>query len=311
MPELYSMQTVLITGGTGMIGRALTSHLVNNNYHVIILTRKKRSPEQGVTYATWDVERSVIDEQAVLKADHIVHLAGEGIADKRWTKKRKKAIVDSRVKSGGLLLRVLSENQHKVKTIVSASGIGWYGPDKADKKPFTEDDPHSNDFLGQTCRLWQDSLSPASQLGIRTIFLRTGIVLSKKGGAFPEFVKPLKAGIATIFGDGEQAVSWIHVDDLARLYLFCIEQQQMNGVYNAAAPDVVSNKEMILTIAKTRGKPFIPVHVPVFMLQLALGELSVELLKSTTADDSKVRRAGFQFVFPTLDAAVNDLIRPQ
>ena len=114
-----------------------------------------------------------------------------------------------------------------------------------------------------------------------------------------------------MFGDGEQAVSWIHIDDLTRLYRFCIEQKHMTGVYNAAAPDVVSNKEMILSIAKTRGKPFIPVHVPVFMLKLALGELSIELLKSTTVDDTKVRNAGFQFVFPTLDAALNDLIRSQ
>ena len=307
MPESIHMETVLITGGTGLIGKALTKLLISRGYKVIILSRKSLPPAENVSFATWDLNKATIDLNAIRSADHIIHLAGAGVADKRWTTKRKQEIVDSRVNSGKLLVKALSETQHRVRTIVSASGIGWYGPDKTPKKPFIESDPHSNDFLGTTCQLWEDSIKGAGQSGIRTVILRTGIVLAKDGGAFPEFVKPMKAGVAAILGDGEQMVSWIHIDDICRLYLAAIELQHLQDVYNACAPEVVSNKTLVLNIARARKRPFIPVHVPEFALKLLLGEMSIEVLKSATVDDSKIRNAGFSFTFPTIDAAVNDL----
>lgn len=302
------METVLITGGTGMIGTALTKLLTSKGYEVIVLSRKPRPAKDNVSYAVWDIKRSMIDADAIRKADHIIHLAGAGVADKRWTAKRKKAIVDSRVKSAELLLKGIRENENKVKTIVSASAIGWYGPDRKGKSPFVETDPPSNDFLGSTCRQWENSILLANDVGIRTVFLRTGIVLSTQGGAFPEFVKPMKAGVATIFGDGSQVISWIHIDDLCRMYVAAIEMQHLNGPYNATAPETVSNKELMLKIARARRKPFIPIHVPTIALKLFLGELSIEILKSATVDDTKIRESGFKFIYPTVDAAVNELV---
>lgn len=302
------METVMITGGTGMIGTALTSLLVANGYKVIILTRKRRPAKGNITYSEWDVGTNKIDKAVVAVCDHIIHLAGEGVADKRWTEKRKKQIVDSRVEGAGLIVKALRETPNKVKTIVSASGIGWYGPDKGRMQPFTEGDPWSEDFLGSTCKKWEESMMPVRALGKKLVILRTGIVLSNNGGAFSEFLKPMKAGVASILGDGTQIISWIHVDDLCRMYLAAIQINHLEGVYNAVAPEAVTNKQMILTIARMRNRPFIPVHVPEFILKAVLGELSIEVLKSATVDGSKIRNAGFNFIFPGLESAINDLL---
>ncbi|MBO9573333.1 MAG: TIGR01777 family oxidoreductase [Chitinophagaceae bacterium] len=315
------MNTVMIAGGTGLIGTALSEMLVAKGYEVIILTRSPGSPRKNkrnkkrkeenknISYAVWDINRSIIDPLAIAKADHIIHVAGAGVADKRWTDKRKAEIINSRINSSKLLIKALAENENKVKSVVSASAIGWYGPDtKGSKRAFTENDPPHTDFLGETCRLWEQSIEPVTQLGKRLVILRTGIVFSNDGGAFPEFKKPFKAGIAAILGGGKQMVSWIHIDDLCRMYIEGIENNSLSGIYNAVAAEPVTNKELILRIAKVRKKPFIPIHVPEFVLKLALGEMSIEVLKSATVDNRKIQSAGFKFLYPTLDAALNELI---
>ena len=303
------METVIITGGTGLIGSALTQLLISKGYSVIILSRKKHASIGNVHYALWDVKTSYIDPDAIRNADHIVHLAGAGVADKRWTDRRKKEIVSSRVESSKLIVKALTEIDNNVKTVVSASAMGWYGPDRKDRKPFVETDPPSGDFLGTTCKLWEGSIQPVVKLNKHLVCVRTGIVFSTQGGAFKEFLKPFKGGIAAILGSGKQIISWIHIDDLCRLYLAAIENQDLSGSYNASAPDPVSNKQLMLKIGKARNHPFIPVHVPEFALKIILGEMSIEVLKSATMDDSKIRNAGFNFIFPTIDAALNDLIR--
>jgi uncharacterized protein (TIGR01777 family) len=303
------METVVITGGTGMIGTALSSLLESKGYKIIILSRKKHASRGNVSYAGWDVNKSFIDANAVCSADHIVHLAGAGIADKRWTEKRKKEIVDSRVNSSKLIVRTLTENQNNVKTVVSASGIGWYGPDVKGKKAFVESDPPASDFLGNVCVAWEQGISPVEAMGKRLVILRTAPVLATQGGAFKEFVNPMNFGIAPILSSGKQVMSWIHIDDICRLYLAAIEMKNLSGVYNAAAPETITNKELILRTARARKRPFIPIHVPEFVLKIMVGELRVEVLKSTTVDDSKIRSAGYNFIFPTVDAALNDLVR--
>lgn len=308
------MATVLITGGTGTIGKALTKALLHKQYEVIILTRqpeKYTTQVPGVTYAKWDVAAQSIDVAAIAKADHIVHLAGASVTEGRWSKKRKQEIIDSRVKSSELIVNTLQQNQNKVQSVISASATGWYGEDPSipSKDPFREEAPAANDFLGNTCQQWEQSTEPLAAIGKRLVKLRTGIVLSNDGGAFVEFKKPLRFGIAAILSTGKQIISWIHVDDLVRLYITAIENENFHGVYNAVAPKPISNKELVLEIAHIeKGKFFIPLHVPSFVLKLVLGEMSVEVLKSATVSCNKVHVEGFTFLFPSVEAAVKDLL---
>jgi uncharacterized protein (TIGR01777 family) len=304
------METILITGGTGLIGKELSELLVSHGYKVVILTRSpRRQVRENISYASWDIKKGTIDASAIANADHIIHMAGSGVAEKRWTDSRKKEIISSRTDSSRLLIKVLHEIPNRVKTVVSASAIGWYGPDpKNGNSTFVETDPSFKDFLGETCRLWEQSIRPLTMMGKRLIILRTSIVLSNKGGAFPELTKTLKWGIASILGSGKQIVSWIHVDDICRMYLFAIQDENMQGVYNAAAPEHITNKELVMKAARARKRPYIPVYVPVFGLKMVLGEMSIEVLKSTTVNDKKVRDAGFKFIYPGIDAALNELL---
>lgn len=305
------MATVVITGGTGLIGQALAKALLAKGYSVIILTRKPAEAKtiQKVTYAHWDTGLQTIDPNAVQEAGCIVHLAGANVAERRWTETRKKEIVDSRVQSGTLLLKALQQNSNSVKAVISASAIGWYGPDAQvpNPKPFTETDSAARDFLGATCAQWERSIQPAAGLGKRLVIFRTGIVLSNKGGAYAAFKKPLRFGLASVLGNGRQTVSWIHIDDIVNLYMAAIENEAWSGIYNAVAPHPVSNKKLIQTMAKQRGGFYITAPVPEAALKIALGEMSIEVLKSTTVSSKKIEEAGYTFSFPHIEAAVANL----
>jgi uncharacterized protein (TIGR01777 family) len=306
------MQTVLITGGTGMIGQALAKQLIANGYEVIILSRNpKRSSRQHLSYAKWDVEKEEIDVDALVKANIIVHLAGEGVADKRWTVKRKQAIVDSRVQSGNLLVKALSENKHQVKTFIAASAIGWYGPDTAKslEDGFVETDAADDSYLGNTCKLWEQSTAAIGGMSIRLVRLRIGIVFNKKGGALAEFLKPAKFALATTLGNGKQIISWIHHQDLCKMIQYAIETPAVQGVYNAVAPNPVTNKKLVLTIAKNTYPIYFPAFVPAFLLKIMLGEMSIEVLKSTKVSAQKIQDAGFVFDYPNVEEAIIDLIK--
>jgi uncharacterized protein (TIGR01777 family) len=305
------MHTVLITGGTGMVGTSLTQLLLSKGYQVIVLTRQPRvSNVPNLTYAVWDIDKGYIDPSAIHNADTIVHLAGAGVADKRWSKKRKQEIVDSRVLSGALLVKYLTENSHQVKTVVAASAIGWYGPDTAQSliNGFVETDPVDGAYLGATCKSWEESVKPIEALGIRLVTLRIGIVLNKKGGALAEFIKPAQFGMATIFGNGKQMVSWIHHHDLCKMMIHGIETASIKGVYNAVSPDPISNKDLIIAIAKKLRSFYLPIPVPAFVLKIMLGEMSIEILKSAKVSSKKIQGAGFNFDYPTLHSALNDLL---
>ncbi len=304
------MQTVLITGGTGLVGQALSQMLVSKGYEVIILSRNKISTDNKIQYAKWDIKSKTIDLNALQKADFIIHLAGAGVVEKKWTESYKKEILLSRTESSGLLIDALSKNSHKIKAIISASAIGWYGSDKKDGYSFTETDAPDNSFLGETCRLWEESIEPASSIGIRVCKLRTGIVLTKNGGALREFIKPIKLGIAAILGRGEQIISWIHIDDLCRMFIHCMENNQLYGSFNAVAPNPVSNKTLTTHLAKLlKCSFFIPIHIPVFILKIMMGQRSIEVLKSTRVSCDKIKKTGFVFYYPSIDSALKNILK--
>jgi len=306
------MATVLITGGTGLIGQAITKELIAKGYDVIILSRnpgKKTQSTEKLSYAAWDLVAQTIDEKAIQKADYIIQLAGANVAGGRWTEKRKKEIVESRTKSGELLVRAVKNIPNKIKAVISASAIGFYGADPAipNPKPFVENDPADDSFLGRTSVQWESSMDPITESGKRLVKLRTGIVLSNDGGAYVEFKKPLKFGIASVLGNGRQVVSWIHINDIVGIYIYAIENEKLEGVYNAVAPQPVSNKKLVQTMSREKGGVSITAAVPEFVLKTMFGEMSIEVLKSATVNSKKIEEADYVFMFPSIESAVKNL----
>jgi len=310
------MPSVLITGGTGLVGTAVKTLLEAKGYEVVLLSRSKSSVKG---HAHWDINAGTIDSNAIAEADYIIHLAGAGVADKRWSESRKQEILDSRTKSSALLVKALQENPNKVKAVISASAIGWYGPDQMNThnnegtaQGFVETDPSYPDFLGTTCAAWEASIAPVTAntngLQKRLVCLRTGIVLSKNGGALKEFLKPLAVRMAAVLGNGKQMISWIDVRDLAKMFVYAIEHENMSGSYNAVAPAPVSNKTLTQTLANVLyGKFYITTYVPSFVLKIMLGEMSIEVLKSTTVSAQKIQDAGFVFDYPEITKSLSTL----
>jgi hypothetical protein len=296
-----------ITGGTGFVGRHLSALLVGAGYKVTILGRKAL-PEAGnpkLGYAQWDATKGIVDAAALGQLDALVHLAGAGIADKRWTAARKQEIYDSRILGTRFLVEQLRLHAPKCKQLVAASAIGWYGEDRAGDPAFTEEAPAAKDFLGTTCQAWEaETLKAAASM--RTTLLRFGIVLGKESGAYPKLVQPLRFGVAPILGSGKQIISWVHVADLCHMIVFSLEHE-LQGVYNAVAPKPVSNRQLMQTLQQVRGGFSIAVPVPAFALELLMGEMSIEVLKSCTASARKIEDAGFKFSYADIVGAVQEL----
>lgn len=289
------MASVLISGGTGLIGKKLSKMLRDRGYDVRILSRQ---PSNNNNFIHWDINKNYIQENALLNIDTIIHLAGEGIADKRWSGERKKEILDSRVKSTRLLFDLLSKTNHEVKQFISASAIGYYS-ERGDELMKEENIP-GNDFLGETCNAWEYEVDKISTLTIRTVKIRTGIVLSTTGGALEKMVVPFKLGIGSALGNGKQWMSWIHEDDLCNMYIYAIENNKLSGAYNATAPVPVTNNEFSKTLASVLNRPYWFPKVPTFMLKLIFGEMSAVVLGSTKVSSEKIINTGFKFKFENL-----------
>lgn len=296
------MQHILISGGSGLLGRALTSALQEKGYQVAWLSRKA-GMEGKVRRFGWDVDRSYIDPDAIAWADAIVHLAGEGIADKRWTNKRKQQIIGSRVRAAELLMDAIAKHPGKIKTIVSASAIGFYGKTT---KPAVEEQSAGNGFLSESVTLWEQATSKFQTTGARCVTLRIGIVLSRAGGAYAELTKTAGLRILPVVGSGKQIYSWIHIDDLVRMMMFALENN-ITGTFNAVAPAPVNMHDLMHTIARIkRGFYFLP-PVPGILLKLVLGELSDTVILSQEVSGKKMLDAGFLFHFPDIGSAVMQL----
>ncbi|TVR69515.1 MAG: TIGR01777 family protein, partial [Marinilabiliales bacterium] len=254
---------ILITGGSGLIGTHLSRKLKEKGYETAILSRKKTGDPDAETYL-WDPDNNEIEKGAIEKADYIVHLAGANISDKRWTSKRKQEIVDSRVETAELLFSKVAGSKTRPKAFISASAVNYYGTLTSDKI-FNEDDPPSTDFLGETCKKWEQAAGRFNDLGVRTVIVRTGVVISPKGGALKKMALPVKLGLGAPIGSGKQYFPWIHLDDLCGIYIKAIEDAQMQGAYNAVAPGHITNREVMKTLADAYNRPFWAPNVPAFV----------------------------------------------
>ena len=299
------MQKVLITGGTGLIGSRLSNALVSKGYQVIHLSRKENLRATFPAYK-WDIDNGEVDIRALEEADYIVHLAGAGVADKPWTAKRKQLIIDSRVKSGALLQQKLKEIGKRPKAIVCASASGFYG-NRGDEK-LDESASKGQGFLSDVVEKWEAANDGFKEVTDRLTQLRIGIVLSTQGGALQKMLPSYKLRIGAYFGSGEQYYSWIHIDDLVGMFTHAIEKEDVCGIYNAVAPNPVTNKDLAELIGKVMGKPALLVPAPAMAMRLALGELSTVVLDGAKLSTDKIRAAGFDYLFVNVNSALRDLI---
>ncbi len=298
------MAIILITGGSGFIGKKLSNLLKEKGYKVFILSRTK-SNHPNTFY--WNLKENYIDEQAIIQTDYIIHLAGASIADKRWTKERKKVLINSRINSANLLFNKVKELNPNLKGFIAASGIGFYGATTTEKI-YEENDTSGDDFISEICKLWEKASLQFNSINIRTVIFRTGIVFSNGGGAFPKLFKPIKFGFGAVLGNGKQYFPWIHIDDLCDLYLESIENKELKGIYNAIAPNYCTNKQLTKKIANTLGKKIWLPNIPSFIFKLFFGEMSIILLEGSRVSSKKIKDTGFKFNFRNLETALKDLI---
>lgn len=302
------MKTVLITGGSGMIGRRLSDLLIEKGYDVIWLSREKHIKAEIPRYK-WNLLTGEIDEDALAEADVIVHLAGVGIAEGKWTEARKRMIVGSRVRSAHLILDKLKEMDTKIDAFISASAVGYYGAITSDKV-FTEEDEYDDtDFLGATCHNWEEQAKQfTTDLGIRSVSIRTGVALSKKSELIKKAILPTKMWLGAPLGKGSQYMNWIHIDDLCQIYIKAIEDETMTGAYNAVAPEDTTNAQFMKTIADLLRKPMFLPRVPEFVFKLFLGEASQIILEGSRISSQKIQDAGYEFKYNTLRKALKEIL---
>ena len=291
-----SMKNILITGGSGLVGKQLTSLLESKGYTVAWLSRKP----QLQTYFLWDVEKKELDPQAIAWADAVIHLAGEGVAEKRWTADRKKRILESRTQSTQLLYTAIQQAEKKPNTFISASAVGYYGFNTGTNL-MEETSLPGDDFLAEVVVAWEKEVKKIEQLPVRCILLRVGIVLDANGGALGEMLKP---PVAAPLGSGDQWMSWIHIEDLARMFVFALEKTTLQGIYNAVGPHPATNQQLTKEAAAAKGKTYLGIGVPGFALKLVLGEMAAMVLGGNRVSSQKIQKAGFEFEFPELKGAL-------
>jgi uncharacterized protein len=293
-------KNVLITGGTGFVGKHLTQLLIANGYSVSILSRSKKTNTEAIFYYTWDVEKQTIEDEAIQKADYVIHLAGENIAGERWSKKRKESILSSRVLSAQLIYNAVQKSDKKPEAFISASAVGIYGAING-RAICTEDMQPANDFLGLTCQKWEAAAKPFEKLGIRTVKIRTGLVLGKNEGLLAKLSPIFKLRLGSALGSGKQYMPWVHIEDLCNMYLEAIKNPNMNGAYNAAITDDTNNELFSKTLAKVYGYSIWLPNVPAFFIKMALGEMAKLLLKGRRISNDKIKALEFKFQHENLE----------
>jgi len=298
---------VLITGATGLIGGEIVKlcHEKDIKVHYLTTSKSKIIQEDNYKGFYWNPKSEDIDQDCFKGVDAIIHLAGATVS-KRWTTDYKKEILNSRKQSTELLINSLKGETHTIKQVISASAIGVY-PDSL-VKYYDQNFNETNDsFLGDVVKVWEDAVDGFLKLDITVSKIRIGLVLSNKGGALQEMVKPIKLGIGAAFGNGKQWQSWIHIDDLAKMFLYVLENN-LEGVYNGVAPNPVPNKELTKTIASVLKRPLFLPNIPKFLMKLILGEMHIILFESQRVSSKKIENKGFYFEFHHLKQALEDLL---
>jgi uncharacterized protein (TIGR01777 family) len=300
-----SKKNILITGATGLVGSRLTEILTKRGNLVVHLSRSKQSG--AVRSFHWDVDNKTIDLNAFHGIDTIIHLAGAGIADERWSAKRKLEILESRTRSTQLIITSLKNFPHNVQSFVSASAIGYYGFDR--DQLFDEDTTAGNDFLASVTRQWEDAVEQARIVVPNVVKLRIGVVLSEKGGALKEMATPVKFFVGAPLAAGDQYLSWIHFDDLCGIFIKAIDEP-LDGIFNAVAPNPVTNRQLIKAIGKAMHRPVLLPAIPEFVLRLMLGEMADLVVNGSRVSCHKILNAGYKFQFTNAEDAIEDLIHP-
>lgn len=298
---------ILITGATGLVGNELVSLLLQNGetVHYLSTSKKKIESQSNFKGFYWNPQQGIIDENCFIGVDAIIHLAGANIG-KRWTPKYKQEIIESRILSSNLLFKALKDFPHQVKQIVSASAVGIYPDDL--KKLYTESEKEvDNSFLGNVVVKWEESVDKFKLLNIKVCKLRTGLVLSSKGGALMEMLKPIKFGMGAPFGSGRQVQSWIHIQDLTEMYYFAVKNS-WQGTFNAVAPNPVTNKELTEEIATAVKRPIIIPSIPKFLMSFVLGEMHIMLFTSQNVSSQKASDNGFVFKYKIIEKALSHLL---
>lgn len=297
---------VLITGAGGMTGRRLMSMLKESGYEVVALRHRKNGATASEGF-TWDIAKRSIDSGALEGVSHIIHLAGAGIADRRWSKKRKGDILSSRVNSARLLFDRVKEEGVSLKCYISASATGIY-ESGLNTEPATENEAPARGFLGETCRLWEESADLFSKEGIRTVKIRTGIVLASEVGFIKRITPPSKVGLFAWFGSGRQFMPWIHLEDLCRIYIDALDNEAVRGAYNAVAPQHITQASFMQTFAQVKGRPALLTGIPSILVRLAFGEMAEMLLTGRRVSSAAIESTGFLFRYKTAEEALRQIV---
>lgn len=302
MQETSTRKKILIAGGSGYVGKMLSGYFSSKGFDIVVLSRHA---ETNKKFFYWDPLKEEMDENAFEGVSCVINLSGASIAEKRWTRKRKQEITNSRMQSTDFLYEKLRTIKHNVNTFISASGTGYYG-DHRDEWVDETSSP-SGDFLSNCCRHWEESALKVSSLEIRTVIFRIGIVLSIQDGALPKFALPVRLFAGAPLGSGKQFISWIHYEDLCALFLKAVEDKSLSGIYSAVSPEPVTNRTFVKTLGKTLGRPVFLPPVPSFLLKIILGEIAFSIIEGQRVSPKKIMDAGFSFHYPQLNEALKNI----
>jgi uncharacterized protein (TIGR01777 family) len=298
---------VIITGGTGLIGRTLAEQMSAEGHEVIVLSRnpsRAKGFSPGVRLVAWDARTSEGWSQSVEGADAIVNLAGAGLADWLWTKSRKQILVESRIKAGEAVSEAVAKAENKPRVVIQASAIGYYGPQG--EQPIKESQAPGDDFLAELCQKWEASSRPVEEQGVRRVIIRTGLVLSRNGGVLPRLLLPIRFFVGGPLGSGEQYYAWIHLQDQVRAIRFLIEDETTRGAFNLTAPNPLPNADFMETLSRSFGRPsWLP--VPEFAMRLLIGDMATVVVDGQRAVPAKLEQAGFNFNYSSLEEAMQEL----